>query len=185
MLLKMFYQKFKWQHLIKLIRLRNTIMVPYYCFYLKFSLKSLQKYLKTTFQLIHGFPILDKILILKCQFNLYVDQLICEYIQNCYIPSSVNPIKKFKRHLTYTRVSNFRQNVDSKISLRLIRGSTYTRVYTKLLYQAQWIRSPVRWLLFLQSLDHCSGRRVSHPKCQSRKLFGDLHKKNWIFNGKL
>jgi hypothetical protein len=28
------------------------------------------------------------------------------------------------------RVSNLRQNMDSKKTLRLIRGSTYTRVYT-------------------------------------------------------
>jgi|688.fasta_scaffold418333_1 hypothetical protein len=30
---------------------------------------------------------------------------------------------------TYTRVSNFGQNMDFKMALRLICGSTYTRVY--------------------------------------------------------
>jgi hypothetical protein len=35
-----------------------------------------------------------------------------------------------KHHSTYTRVSNFGQNMNSKMTLRLIRGSTYTRVYT-------------------------------------------------------
>jgi hypothetical protein len=33
-------------------------------------------------------------------------------------------------HSTYMRVFNFGQNIDSKMIIRLIRGSTYTRVYT-------------------------------------------------------
>ena len=36
----------------------------------------------------------------------------------------------FKFHSTYTRASNYRQNSDSKLTIRLIRGSTYTRVHT-------------------------------------------------------
>ena len=35
-----------------------------------------------------------------------------------------------KTHSTYTRVSDFGQNLGSKMALRLICGSTYTRVYT-------------------------------------------------------
>ena len=34
------------------------------------------------------------------------------------------------RTSTYTRVSNFEQNIDNFLEIRLIRGSTYTRVYT-------------------------------------------------------
>ncbi len=33
-------------------------------------------------------------------------------------------------HSTYTRVSNFGLNIEPKLAIRLIRGSTYTRVYT-------------------------------------------------------
>jgi hypothetical protein len=33
-------------------------------------------------------------------------------------------------HSTYTRVFNLGQNIESKMMIRLIRGSTYTRVYT-------------------------------------------------------
>jgi hypothetical protein len=36
---------------------------------------------------------------------------------------------------TYTRVSNFGQKTNSKIVIQLICGSTYTRVYTVLLFQ--------------------------------------------------
>jgi hypothetical protein len=35
-----------------------------------------------------------------------------------------------KSHSTYTRVSNFGHILGSKMALRLICGSTYTRVYT-------------------------------------------------------
>jgi hypothetical protein len=37
---------------------------------------------------------------------------------------------KFFPYSTYTRVFNLWQNIDSKFWLRLICGSTYTRVYT-------------------------------------------------------
>ncbi len=37
-------------------------------------------------------------------------------------------------HSTYTRVFNFGQNIESKMTIRLIRGSTYTRVYTVYYY---------------------------------------------------
>jgi hypothetical protein len=34
------------------------------------------------------------------------------------------------KHLTYMRASHFGQKIDYKLTIRLIRGSTYTRVYT-------------------------------------------------------
>ncbi len=43
---------------------------------------------------------------------------------------SVFKFKSLLGHLTYMRVSNFGQNIDPKMTIWLICGSTYTRVYT-------------------------------------------------------
>ena len=48
---------------------------------------------------------------------------------------------------TYTRVSNFGQHLSSEITIRLIRGATYTRVYTVYIifefFQSKWKRQKV------------------------------------------
>jgi hypothetical protein len=48
-------------------------------------------------------------------------------------------IKKYslKTPSTYMRVSNFGQNMGPKMALRLICGSTYTRVYTVIAFYSE------------------------------------------------
>jgi hypothetical protein len=49
------------------------------------------------------------------------------------------------------RVSNFGQNIDPKMTIRLIRGSTYTRVYTV------YVNYQIGFILYTKSLlEMCS-----------------------------
>ncbi len=45
--------------------------------------------------------------------------------------------------LTYMRVSNFGRNIDSKMTIRLMRGSTYTQEYTVLNKRGHLVKASV------------------------------------------
>ena len=63
---------------------------------------------------------------------LYAVHLGFGFNQVCVWWRGVGGIHKFFLILnsTYTQVSNFGKDLSSKMTIRLIRGATYTRVYT-------------------------------------------------------